>query len=69
MTEKIVGIDLGTTNSVIAVIQDGHPKILAAQGEDLLPSVVGISPENTLLVGTAARNQWGGVAGKNRAVD
>ena len=58
MKEKIVGIDLGTTNSVIAVIQDGRPKILPAQGKALLPSVVGISPENKLLVGTAAHNQW-----------
>ncbi len=58
MKEKLVGIDLGTTNSVIAVLQEGHPKILPVQGLDLLPSVVGISPENTLLVGTVARNQW-----------
>lgn len=58
MKEKILGIDLGTTNSAVAVIQDGTSKILPINGEHLLPSVVGISSENALLVGTAARNQW-----------
>jgi len=58
MKEKILGIDLGTTNSAVAVIQDGTSKILPIQGEHLLSSVVGISAENVLLVGTAARNQW-----------
>ena len=50
MKEKIVGIDLGTTNSVIAVIQDRAPKILQVQGMTLLPSVVGISSDNKLEV-------------------
>ena len=58
MKETIVGIDLGTTNSVVALIRDGIPKILPVKGKHLLPSVVGISPQNELLVGTAARNQW-----------
>lgn len=58
MKEKIVGIDLGTTNSAVAVIQNGTPKILQVQGDLLLPSVVGISAEDKLLVGTTARNQW-----------
>lgn len=58
MKEKIVGIDLGTTNSAIALIQDGIPKMLPVKGKHLLSSVVGISPQGELLVGTAARNQW-----------
>ncbi len=58
MQEKIIGIDLGTTNSAFAVIQDGHSNMLPVQGHSLLPSVVGVSPENALLVGTPARNQW-----------
>ncbi len=61
MTEnngKIIGIDLGTTNSVLAVVQNGTPVLLDVQGERLLPSVVGISPQNGLLIGTPARNQW-----------
>lgn len=58
MKEKIVGIDLGTTNSVVALIQDGVPKLVPVKGKHLLPSVVGISLNNELLVGAAARNQW-----------
>lgn len=56
--EHILGIDLGTTNSVVAVIRDGTPVVLG-EGEDrLVPSVVGIGPDGTLLVGAPARNQW-----------
>ncbi|MEZ4727113.1 MAG: Hsp70 family protein [Caldilineaceae bacterium] len=56
--DKLIGIDLGTTNSVLGVIQAGAPVLLNIQGERLLPSVVGISPQGELLVGTPARNQW-----------
>lgn len=55
---KIIGIDLGTTNSVLGLIRNGTPTLLDVQGERLLPSVVGLSPQNELLVGTPARNQW-----------
>ena len=55
---KTIGIDLGTTNSVLAVTQQGIPTILPVQGSPLFPSVVGRSPEGTLLVGTPAWNQW-----------
>lgn len=55
---KIIGIDLGTTNSVLGVLHAGAPVLLNVQGARLLPSVVGISPQNELLVGTPARNQW-----------
>ncbi len=58
MSEKIIGIDLGTTNSAVAVIQDGIPTMLPVKGEQLLASVVGLSSDNALLVGTPARNQW-----------
>ncbi|MDQ1301816.1 MAG: hypothetical protein QG637_1738 [Chloroflexota bacterium] len=57
-SDKIIGIDLGTTNSVLAVIQDGAPVLLPVNGERLLPSVVGIAPNGDVLVGTPARNQW-----------
>ncbi len=56
--EPIVGIDLGTTNSEIAVIRDGRPEVIRVEGEAILPSVVGLDPEGRLLVGTSARNQW-----------
>jgi molecular chaperone DnaK len=57
-SSKIIGIDLGTTNSVLAVIQDGAPVLLPVNGERLLPSVVGIGSNGDVLVGTSARNQW-----------
>lgn len=53
----IVGIDLGTTNSVVAVVVDGQPRVLEEAGESLLPSVVGINPQGQLVTGTAAKNQ------------
>jgi molecular chaperone DnaK len=57
-TDKIIGIDLGTTNSVLSVIQAGTPHLLPIGVDRLLPSVVGIAPEGEVLVGTSARNQW-----------
>src|SRR4029453_10770626 len=55
---KIIGIDLGTTNSVLGVVQDGRMRLVPIGEERLLPSVVGITPSGELLVGNAARNQW-----------
>jgi molecular chaperone DnaK len=58
MTDPIVGIDLGTTNSEIAIYQDGRPLVLADErGRVVLPSVVGLSETGELLVGEEARNQ------------
>jgi molecular chaperone DnaK len=57
-TEAIIGIDLGTTNSEVAVVQGDRPRVLEADGEVILPSVVGLSPDGKLLVGQAAKNQW-----------
>lgn len=51
-----VGIDLGTTNSLVATIRSGEPSVLAdADGASLLPSVVQYADANTVLVGTAAQ--------------
>ena len=59
MTDTIVGIDLGTTNSEIAIYQDGRPLVLAdEQSRMMLPSVVGLSEAGEILVGEAARNQF-----------
>jgi molecular chaperone DnaK len=55
MTDPIIGIDLGTTNSEVAIVRDGQPFVLGA--DPILPSVVGLSGEGRLLVGQAARNQ------------
>ena len=55
---RIVGIDLGTTNSVLAVLEGGRPVVVAnAEGLRTSPSVVGFSREKELLVGQAARRQ------------
>ena len=59
MIDEIVGIDLGTTNSEIALYHDGRPEMLGDdQGRVILPSVVGLSETGELLVGEAARNQF-----------
>ena len=56
--DTILGIDLGTTNSEVSVIQDGKPVVLKDKdGEAILPSVVGLDRDGKLLVGRAARNQ------------
>jgi len=57
MSDRVVGIDLGTTYSLVAAVQNRQPKVLAYKGETLLPSVVGFGPADELLVGTPARNQ------------
>ena len=55
---KILGIDLGTTNSAMAIIEGGQPKILEnAEGNRTTPSVVAISKNGERLVGQTARRQ------------
>ncbi|MBI3172798.1 MAG: molecular chaperone DnaK [Chloroflexi bacterium] len=55
---KIIGIDLGTTNSVAAVMQGGEPIVIpSAEGERLVPSVVAVNKNHERLVGRIARNQ------------
>jgi molecular chaperone DnaK (HSP70) len=59
MIEEIVGIDLGTTNSEIAVYRNGRAEVLADErGRKILPSVVGVAETGDLLVGEDARNQF-----------
>ncbi len=55
---KIVGIDLGTTNSVVAVMEAGTPVVITtAEGSRLLPSVVGFNKNGERLVGQTAKRQ------------
>lgn len=55
---KIIGIDLGTTNSAVAVIEGGEPTVIpSAEGERLVPSVVAFSKNHERLTGRVARNQ------------
>ena len=55
---KIVGIDLGTTNSVVAVMEAGNPVVIStAEGSRLLPSVVAFNKNGERLVGQTAKRQ------------
>ena len=58
MRMPIVGIDLGTTNSLVARSDGGPPRIIPVDGERLLPSVVGVLEGGSLVVGREARNQY-----------
>jgi len=55
---EIIGIDLGTTNSAVAIVREGVPRILPKGEERIIPSVVGLTDKGELLVGTAAWNQY-----------
>ena len=55
---KIIGIDLGTTNSCLAVVESGQPKVIEnAEGGRTTPSVIGYAEGSEVLVGTPARRQ------------
>src|SRR5437763_16926398 len=56
--EKIIGIDLGTTNSVVAIMEGSEPKVIAnAEGNRLTPSVVAFTEKGETLVGEPAKRQ------------
>jgi molecular chaperone DnaK len=55
---KIIGIDLGTTNSVVAFMEGGQPKVIPSkEGGNIIPSVVAFTKDGKRLVGTLARRQ------------
>jgi molecular chaperone DnaK len=55
---KIIGIDLGTTNSVVAIMEGGDPTVITtAEGSHLLPSVVGFNKNGERMVGQTAKRQ------------
>ena len=57
-SSKIIGVDLGTTNSVVAIMEGAAPKVLInQQGNRLTPSVVGFTDKGERLVGQTARHQ------------
>lgn len=57
MSDPVVGIDLGTTNSEVAAFVDGRVRVLGPNASKMLPSCVGMAPSGELLVGEAALNQ------------
>jgi molecular chaperone DnaK len=58
MSDPIIGIDLGTTNSVVAILEGGQPKVLPnAEGHRTTPSVVAFTADGERLVGHPARRQ------------
>src|SRR5438270_7073585 len=58
MAEKIIGIDLGTTNSVVAVMEGGDPVVIPnAEGGRITPSVVAFTKNGERLVGQVAKRQ------------
>ncbi|MFP6598140.1 MAG: molecular chaperone DnaK, partial [Candidatus Hydrogenedentota bacterium] len=55
---KVIGIDLGTTNSVVSVLEGGEPTVInSAEGDRTTPSVVGFAKDGERLVGTSAKRQ------------
>ena len=55
---KVLGIDLGTTNTVAAIMEGGQPVVIpSAEGDSLIPSVVGFSKTGERLIGAAAKRQ------------
>src|SRR5579885_1764446 len=58
MADKVIGIDLGTTNSVVAVMEGGDPIVIPnAEGGRTTPSVVGFTKDGERLVGQVAKRQ------------
>jgi molecular chaperone DnaK len=58
MNEIIIGIDLGTTNSEVAIVENGQVVVIADNNRKILPSFVGIDDQGDILVGESARNQY-----------
>jgi molecular chaperone DnaK (HSP70) len=59
MAEKIIGIDLGTTNSEVAVVENGRATVIyITPGCPILPSFVGLADDGSILVGEPAKNQY-----------
>src|SRR5437016_9955945 len=55
---RVVGIDLGTTNSLVAFVKDGKPEVIRdASGDALVPSVVNVGKDGTIVVGREAEKR------------
>ena len=63
-TETIVGIDLGTTNSAIGIVEGGLPRLIHIDGAPTMPSCVGLAESGEMLVGQPALNQLAALPGQ-----
>ena len=58
MSKKIIGIDLGTTNSCVAIMENGQPKVIHnAEGGRTTPSIVAFKKDGDIVIGAPAKNQ------------
>ncbi len=55
--DAVIGIDLGTTNSEVAIISGGRPSVVGDRDDAILPSCVGLDDAGAVIVGRQARNQ------------
>ena len=58
MSDIIIGIDLGTTNSEVSVVENGKVTVISDHGKKMLPSFVGLDDNDRIIVGETARNQY-----------
>ena len=58
MNEIIIGIDLGTTNSEVAIVEQSKVQVIADEDKKILPSFVGIDDNGEIIIGETARNQY-----------
>lgn len=58
MSETIIGIDLGTTNSEVAIVEQGKVKIIEQHHSKMVPSFVGVNEAGDILIGEHAKNQY-----------
>ena len=56
-SDTVIGIDLGTTNSEVAILSGGRPEVVREDGDAILPSCVGLDEAGNVIVGRRARNQ------------
>jgi molecular chaperone DnaK len=70
MAEKIIGIDLGTTNSEVAVVENGRVTVIdITPGHPILPSFVGLADDGSILVGEPAKKPVCAVPGTHHQID